>query len=46
MVQIYCDTEDGINKWLKEHPDVELLDFRMALNEEYEWIMVVYKTNE
>jgi hypothetical protein len=48
MIQVYCDTEQGINNWLKDHQDVEIVDFRMAFNNQYseEWIMVVYKTKE
>lgn len=46
MIQVYCDTEDGVNKWLREHQDVEIVDFRMAMNQDGEWIMVVYKLSE
>lgn len=46
MIQVYCDTEYGINNWLKDHQDVDILDFRMTFNKQEEWIMVVYKTKE
>lgn len=41
--QIYVDTETGINKWLKENPNAEVVDIKMSANEESEVVMVVYK---
>lgn len=46
MIQVYCDGENGINKWLKDHKDVEVIDIKIALNEQGEYIMVIYKTND
>jgi hypothetical protein len=46
MIQVYCDGEDGTNKWLKEHQDVEIIDIKIAMNQDGEMIMVVYKINE
>ncbi|WP_190323409.1 hypothetical protein [Rummeliibacillus sp. TYF-LIM-RU47] len=45
MIQIYCDGEDGINKWLAENQNVEIIDIKMSLNNDGYGIMVIYKTN-
>lgn len=45
MIQIYCNDENGVNKWLREHQDVEIIDIKMAMNNDGEFIMVIYKTN-
>lgn len=41
--QIYVDTELGVNSWLKENPNAEVVDIKMSANEAGEIIMVVYK---
>ena len=46
MIQVYCNDEKGINKWLREHQDVEVIDIKMSMNNEGEYIMVIYKTKE
>ena len=43
MIQVYCDNERGVNKWLKEHPNVEVIDIKMSTKHDGELIMVVYK---
>ncbi|MDM5245724.1 hypothetical protein [Lysinibacillus sp. G4S2] len=44
MIQVYCNDENGINKWLKEnHNLVDIIDVKIAMNNDGEWIMVVYK---
>lgn len=43
VYQIYVDTEPGINKWLKENQNAEVVDIKMSANEESEIVMVVYK---
>ena len=43
MIQVYCDSEMVVNKWLKEHPNVEVIDIKMSLSIDGELIMVVYK---
>ena len=46
MMQVYCDTEVGINNWLKENKDKEVVDIKLAANESGELIMIVYKVRE
>lgn len=46
MIQVYCDDENGINKWLASNTDKEVISIQIAMNELGEYIMVVYKTNE
>ncbi|GKU81219.1 hypothetical protein [Niallia sp. NCCP-28] len=47
MIQVYCNDENGVNKWLRENQSVEVINVQMCLTAEYgEYIMVVYKTNE
>lgn len=41
--QIYVDTELGVNRWLKNNPNVEVVDINMSANEAGEIVMVVYK---
>lgn len=45
MYQVYCNDEKGINKWLSENYDIEIVNIQMSLNNDGECIMVVYKTN-
>lgn len=45
MIQVYCNDENGVNKWLREHQDVEIIDIKIAMNNDGEFIMVIYKTN-
>lgn len=42
-IQVYCNSEDCVNRWLKEHRDIEIIDIQIALNNDGELIMVVYK---
>ena len=46
MIQVYCDSEMVVNKWLKENPNVEIIDIKMSLSTDGELIMVVYKEGE
>ena len=46
MIQVYCDSERGVNKWLQEHLNVEVIDIKMSTNHDGELIMVVYKEGE
>jgi len=46
VIQVYCDSEMFINKWLKEHPNVEVIDIKMSTNHDGELIMVVYKESK
>jgi len=47
MIQIYCNDENSVNKWLARNRNVEIINIQMCLTSEYgEHIMVVYKTNE
>lgn len=41
--QIYCDNELGVNSWLKKNPDIEVVDFKMSMNDDGELIAVIYK---
>lgn len=41
--QIYCDTQIGVNSWLMDNPDVEVMDFKMSMNDDGELIAVIYK---
>lgn len=41
--QVYCDNELGVNRWLKKNPDVEVVDFKMSMNDDGELIAVIYK---
>lgn len=41
--QVYCGNELGVNRWLKKNPDIEVVDFKMSMNEEGELIAVIYK---
>lgn len=44
MIQVYCDDENGVNRWLKEnYSKVEVIDVKIALNELGEMVMVTYK---
>lgn len=44
MIQVYCNDEDGVNKWLASNTDREVISIQMAMNEQGEYIMVTYKT--
>lgn len=46
MIQVYCNNENGINKWLSENTDVEVIDIKMSMNNDGEYIMVIYKKSE
>lgn len=46
ITQVYCDTEEGINKWLRENRSVDIVDIKMSMNEEGEYIMVIYRIKE
>ena len=46
MMQVYCDNTDRTNKWLKEHPNVEVIDIKMSLSVEGKLIMVIYAEGE
>jgi len=41
--QVYCDTEFGVNKWLKKNQDIEVVDIKITGNVNGELVMVVYK---
>lgn len=43
VFQIYCGNEIGVNKWLKDNPDAEVIDFKMSMNDDGELITVIYK---
>ena len=43
VFQIYCDTQIGVNGWLMDNPNVEVMDFKMTMNEDGELIAVIYK---
>lgn len=44
MIQVYCNSEKGVNEWLKENFNlVEVIDIKMAMNEIGEYIMVIYR---
>lgn len=47
MIQVYCNDENGINEWLAEyHDSVEVIDVKIAMNNDGEYIMVVYRKNK
>lgn len=47
MIQVYCNDENGINKWLTENQSsVEVIDIKFAMNNDGEYIMVIYKKIE
>ena len=46
MIQVRCDKEFFINKWLKENPNVEIIDIKMSANYDGKLIMVVYKEGD
>lgn len=41
--QIYVDTELGVNRWLKNNSNLEVVDIKMSANEAGEIVMVIYK---
>ena len=46
MTQIYqveCNDKLNINEWLRDNPDIEVVDIQASLNEIGELITVVYK---
>ena len=46
MLQVYCNDENGVNQWLRDNQDVEVLDIKLSTNNDGEYIMVVYETKE
>ena len=46
MIQVYCDNERGVNKWLQEHKDIKVMDIKISLDADGELIMVIYKEGE
>lgn len=42
IVQVYVDTQDGVNRWLKQNNHVKVVDIKMSANEMGEIIMVIY----
>lgn len=45
MIQIYCNDETEINKFLKKYKnEIEVINIQMTMNEIGEYIMVVYET--
>lgn len=47
MLQVYCNDEKGINKWLQEKFNlVEVIDIKFSMNQDGEYIMVIYKELE
>ena len=46
LIQIYCDTELGVNRWLDKNQHFEVVDIKLAGNEAGEIIMVIYKIEE
>lgn len=46
MIQVYCDGEEGINKWLRGNQDIKIIDIQMALNNDGYGIMIVYEFGE
>lgn len=45
MIQVYCNDANGVNRWLKERQDVKVIDIKMAMNNDGEYVMVVYEIN-
>lgn len=45
VYQVECNDEIAINKWLKNHPDIEIVDIRATINHEETVITVIYKTD-
>lgn len=43
IFQIYIDTESGINAWLRNNPDAEVVDIKFATMPEDEVAMILYK---
>lgn len=46
ITQVYVDTEPGINRWLKENSHLDVVDIKLAANNDGEVIMIVYKEYE
>lgn len=47
MIQIYCNDENGVNRWLAENDGkMEVIDVKIAMNQDGEYIMVIYKPFE
>ena len=43
LVQVHCGNESGINEWLRQNREVEIVDFKMSVGDKGERIMVIYK---
>lgn len=43
VYRVFCSDEIGVNKWLKNNPDADVVEIKMSANEEGEVVMVVYK---
>ncbi|EDP68434.1 hypothetical protein CAT7_07523 [Carnobacterium sp. AT7] len=41
--QVYCGTDEEVNYWLKNRPDIEVVDIKIAGTQDEELVMVVYK---
>jgi hypothetical protein len=46
MIQVYCADEIGMNNWLKKNSHVEVIDIKMCMNEQGEYLMAIYRINE
>lgn len=43
VYQVYCDDEIGVNKWLENNSDADVVDIKMSGTEAGEIVMVIYK---
>lgn len=43
VIQIYCGTDLNVNYWLKNNPDIEVVDIKITGTQDEELVMVVYK---
>lgn len=43
VYQVFCGSETIVNRWLKENPDAEVVEFKMSMNEFGEVITIIYK---
>ncbi|MFF5816383.1 hypothetical protein [Lysinibacillus capsici] len=47
MIQVYCNDENGVNRWLAEHHElVYVIDIKFAMNNDGEYIMVIYRKTD
>lgn len=47
MIQVYCNDENGVNKFLAEnHGKIKFISSQMCLNGDFEYIMITYQKLE